>query len=353
MAIDLGTGKTLFARHPDLPLAPASNEKLTVTYTALVELGPGYRFHTEVLSVGHQEGGVWRGNIVLKGFGDPTLTSLGLERLATQLKQQGIVRVDGRVLGDESWFDSLRTAPGWKPSFFHKQSPSLSALTVDRTVYRHRLALQPALAAAGRFRELLRRHGIAAGAAGVGLAPTGSTVLAELDSKPLPDVLRLMDVSSDNFIAELVLKEIGAEANGSGTTASGANVVMNVLAAAGVPLAGVRVVDGSGLSLDDRLTARALSALLVAIWKNLQLRNVVWSSLPVAGISGTLKDRMERRPARGAVRAKTGTTDVASALSGYARRRFAFVVLDNGYPVSWSASRKAQDRFATALAATP
>lgn len=353
IAIDLATGKTVFARNPDLPLVPASNEKLTVTYASLVELGAAYRFHTEVLGHGHQEGSVWHGNLILKGYGDPTLTSLGLERLATQLKQQGIARVDGRVLGDESWFDARRTAPGWKPTFFLRESPPLSALVVDRDVYQHHLALQPALAAAARFRQMLSKHGIATGPVGVGRASPGADALAELDSKPLPAVLRLMDLSSDNFIAELLLKEIGAEAGSGGTTSGGAAVVLHDLGAAGIPLAGVRIVDGSGLSVDDRLTARALAALLLVIWQDAQLRKTVWSSLPVAGVSGTLQDRMQRRPARGAVRAKTGTTDIATALSGYVRDRFAFAVLENGNPVSWWASRKAQDRFASSLAATP
>src|SRR5581483_9900306 len=98
VALDLLSGRTLFARNPDLPLVPASNEKLLVTYGALEALGPTYRFRTEVLGSGHLSGGVWHGNIVLKGFGDPTLTSAGLKRLVAQLKRQGIERVTGRVV---------------------------------------------------------------------------------------------------------------------------------------------------------------------------------------------------------------------------------------------------------------
>jgi D-alanyl-D-alanine carboxypeptidase len=71
----------------------------------------------------------------------------------------------------------------------------------------------------------------------------------------------------------------------------------------------------------------------------------------VAGVDGTLQDRLTRGPAHRLVRAKTGTTDIASALSGFAGRRFAFVVLQNGRPVDWDAARAAQDRFAQALAA--
>lgn len=96
VVVDLRTGRLLFTRNPDLPLAPASNEKLTVTYTALRELGPTYRFRTEVFGRGHQEGTVWHGDVFLKGFGDPTLTSLQVERLATQIAALGITRIDGR-----------------------------------------------------------------------------------------------------------------------------------------------------------------------------------------------------------------------------------------------------------------
>lgn len=353
VAVDLSTGATVFARNPDLPLAPASNEKLTVTYTALVELGADYRFRTQVLGRGSQVGDVWHGNLVLKGYGDPTLSSLELERLATQLKQQGIATIDGRVLGDESWFDGRRTAPGWKAAYFLRESAPLSALVVDGDLHDHHLALDPPLAAAARFRQLLRKHGITTGPPGVGVASQDAQVLAEVDSRPLPAILKLMDVPSDNFIAELLLKEIGAEAGTAGTTAAGAAIVRRALGSAGVPLAGVRIVDGSGLSLADRLTARALTMLLLTIWNDPALRGPVWSALPVSGISGTLDDRMERRPARGVVHAKTGTTDRASALSGFVRDRYAFSVLDNGLPVAGDASRKAQDRFATALASAP
>ena len=348
--MDLATGRTLFARNPDTPLAPASNEKLAVTFTALQHLGATYRFRTEVLGRGRQDGPVWHGDVYLKGFGDPTLSSLGLERLATQLRLAGIARIDGRVLGDESWFDAQRTAPGWKAVFSVNECPPLSALAVDRAVYEHHVARQPALAAAGRFRQVLHKHGIAAGPAGLGRAPEGAYGLAQIESDPLPELIATMDRESDNFIAEELLKAVGAEAGAGGTTAAGAAVVRRDLTAAGIPLAGVRIIDGSGLSLADRLTARALALLLAFAWNDPDLREPLWFALPVAGVSGTLEDRMRHAPARGAVRAKTGTTARASALSGYVRERYVFAVLQNGRPVSAWSARKAQDRFASALA---
>jgi D-alanyl-D-alanine carboxypeptidase/D-alanyl-D-alanine-endopeptidase (penicillin-binding protein 4) len=352
IAIDLATGQTLFRRNADRSLAPASNEKLTVTYAALVELGASYRFRTALLGVGSQEENVWHGDVFLKGYGDPTLTSPELEGLAEQLTELGITRIDGRVLADESWFDAQRTAPGWKAAFFINESPPLSALVVDRGRYDGHTARQPALAAAGQLRRILLRHGITAGAVAAGRAPAGAYGLAQIESEPLPDVLKEMDRDSDNFMAELILKEVGAEAGEAGTTGEGVRIVLRDLADAGVPLAGVRMFDGSGLSLDDRLTARALATLLVVAWNDVDLRNPFWAALPVAGVNGTLEDRMQRAPARGAVRAKTGTTNRASALSGYVRDRYVFAVMQNGWPVSTWSARKAQDRFATTLAST-
>ena len=121
---------------------------------------------------------------------------------------------------------------------------------------------------------------------------------------------------------------------GKGTTAAGAQAVRAVLAEAGIPLTGVRIVDGSGLSPLDRLTTRALASILVAAWNDSRLRPVVWDSLAVAGRSGTLKRRLDRSPAVGTVRAKTGTTAVSSALSGFVGRRFVFSVVQNGSPIS-------------------
>jgi PBP4 family serine-type D-alanyl-D-alanine carboxypeptidase len=176
-----------------------------------------------------------------------------------------------------------------------------------------------------------------------------ATLLGETESATLRNVVAVMDRDSDNFRAEMLLKELGAEAGEGGSSAAGAVVVRRVLAEAGVPLTGVVIADGSGLSLLDRLTATAIARILTSAWADPALRTPFWTALPAAG-SGTLEHRLQDGPAFGAVRAKTGTTNEASALSGYVRDRYAFVVVQNGYPVSATAARKAQDRFATALA---
>jgi serine-type D-Ala-D-Ala carboxypeptidase/endopeptidase (penicillin-binding protein 4) len=351
LAVDLTTGRQLYARNLSLPLIPASNEKLAVTYASLLALGPSFRFSTDVLGEGELDGTLWRGDVVLKGYGDPTLSTLDLLSLASQLRAQGIRRVTGQVIADESFFDTKRMAPGWKPYFFLNESPALSALTVDRGRYKGRATSKPALAAALSFRAALLRAGISvAGRALTGTADSAATPLATIDSVPLTNVLRFMDHESDNFTAEMLLKQLGAGIELQGTTAAGAQAVLELLEEQQIPLTGVRIVDGSGLSRLDRLTTGAVVAMLRSSWLDADLRELLIDALPVAGRSGTLDSRMRGTVAAGRVRAKTGTLNEASALSGYVRRRIAFSVIQNGPGLSVYWARIAQDQFATVLA---
>jgi len=351
LAFDLQTGETLFSEHESLSLAPASNEKLAVTYAALAGLGPEFRIETDVVGRGEQDGATWRGTLLLVGQGDPTLSSRGLASLANQVRAAGITRVTRGVLGDESFFDSRRTAPGWKRWFYVNESPPLSALTVDRARYAGRTSRNPPLSAALLFRAALRRAGVyVVGGAGTGVERGDELPLASLESPPLAAIVKWMDRQSDNFTAELLLKQLGTEIATPGTTASGSAYVAQTLAAVGIPLAGVRIADGSGLSLLDRVTVREQAGILRAAWADPDVRSSFFAALPVAGRSGTLSDRMRRPPARGHVVAKTGSTQQASALSGYVKRRYVFSVVQNGHPVSWTWARRAQDRFATVLA---
>jgi D-alanyl-D-alanine carboxypeptidase/D-alanyl-D-alanine-endopeptidase (penicillin-binding protein 4) len=350
MALDLGTGVVLFAHNAAAPFVPASNEKLPVAYAALVQLGPSFRFKTEVRAEGVlSKDGTLSGDLVLKGYGDPTLSSLQLKRLALRLSRLGVNRVTGAVVGDESFFDSQRTVAGWKTSFYMEESPPLSALTVDRAVVGRHLARLPAYAAAKRFRQELIADGIAVGGrpeVGTG----GRRLLATVLSQPLGTILHAVDADSDNFTAELLLKELGAVAVGKGTSEAGAAVVEEVLAKQGIPLAGVRIVDGSGLSSFDRLTPQAIVRIFERIWQSPALRPHLVGSLAVAGESGTLIHRLTEPLTRGRVIGKTGTTDLASVLSGIVGDRYAFSVIENGAPVPFWTAREAQDRFVRLLA---
>jgi D-alanyl-D-alanine carboxypeptidase/D-alanyl-D-alanine-endopeptidase (penicillin-binding protein 4) len=353
VVVDLSTGRVVYAHNAALPLQPASNEKLAVTYAALTALGPAFRIETDVLGEGAQAGARWNGDLVLKGFGDPTLTSADLTALARQVRADGITTVSGGVLGDESWFDARRTAPGWKASFYIDESPPLSALIVNRGLVGRFTSHNPALSAAQLFTKALARAGVhVAGAASLGTADDAAVDLASVDSPTLASMVHRMDQVSDNFTAEMLVKELGAVQADAGTTAAGMGVIRAQLVDAGVPLAGVRLVDGSGLSLLDRVTASELVSLLHVMWSDPTMQPELLAALPLAGRTGTLHDRMRGTAAAGVVRAKTGTTDNSTALSGFVGDRYVFSVVVNGFPVSWTWSRIAEDRFATALAAS-
>ena len=342
LAVDLATGRVVYAHRAENALLPASNEKLVVTYAALEALGPAFRMQTSVLGEGLLgPAGVWSGNLVLKGGGDPTLDRAGLARLAENVRAAGVRRVTGSLVADESWFDSRRSGPGWRPGFVPFESQALSALAIA--------GVDDSLGTAALFRVALSRAGVRVD------GPTkraygGGWPLAVRWSPPLAEILRHMDVVSDNFTAELVLKQLGAVVARQGTTAAGAQVVRTVLAAHAVPLAGVRIADGSGLSGLDRMTPKALVTVLQRGWADREIRSVLFGVLPVSGRDGTLEDRMDRPPARGNVRAKTGTLNGVSALSGYVRERYAFAILVNAPGLSPSTAHAAQDRFATVLA---
>jgi serine-type D-Ala-D-Ala carboxypeptidase/endopeptidase (penicillin-binding protein 4) len=352
VVVDLQTGRLVFAHNARLPLRPASNEKLGTTYAALTALGPSFRIETDVLGDGQSTGTTWQGDLVLKGYGDPALSFAQLESLARQVAAAGIKHVSGRVLGDESWFDTRRTGLGWKAQFYLHESPALSALIVNRGWTGRYETARPALTAARVFRSDLRRAGVTVhGGAALGVAAAQAVQLADVESAPLAALVRHMDVYSDNFYAEMLLKEIGAVQGTGGSATAGLAVSRRLLAAAGVHLAGVRTVDGSGLSRLDRWTPAGLASLLQTMWQDPDLRPYLVAALPLAGETGTLDHRMRTGPARGLVRAKTGTTDNASSLSGFVGDRFVFSILENGSPVRTLDAEASQNRFAQLLAA--
>jgi D-alanyl-D-alanine carboxypeptidase/D-alanyl-D-alanine-endopeptidase (penicillin-binding protein 4) len=347
IAVDLETGTVLYAHNDMKPIVPASNEKLPIAWAALVRLGPAYRFHTELYGVGSRTGATWEGDLVLKGFGDPTLATSDLAGLAFKVKSLGITTVTGRIRGDESFYDRRRGVPSWKYGFLGIESPPLSALVVDRAFGWP--ALSPPLLAAKALTAELAEAGVrVTGRPGLGRAPAAAIALAPDRSVQLAEILRFMDHESDNFTAELLLKQLAAAAGNLGTTAGGGAIVRQTMKQAGIPVTGVHIADGSGLSPADRLTTAALVGILEAAWSDPAVRGPFVRSLAVAGASGTMRNRLPQL--KGVVRAKTGTTDLACSLSGFVADRVAFVIVQNGSPVAYWVARQAQDRFVTLLA---
>lgn len=130
IVFDRTSSRFVYHHNAGIGLLPASNEKLPVAVTALTRLGEATNIPTVVLRDGLVgRGGVLHGRIVLKGYGDPALNGDKVARLAQDVAAAGIVRVTGAIVGDESYFDTMRVAPGWKSTFYKEESPPLSAPT--------------------------------------------------------------------------------------------------------------------------------------------------------------------------------------------------------------------------------
>jgi D-alanyl-D-alanine carboxypeptidase/D-alanyl-D-alanine-endopeptidase (penicillin-binding protein 4) len=351
IAVDLRTGQTIYSLNSDRGLLPASAEKLSVSFTALHVLGPQFRFRTELVGKGFRSGRTWKGDLFLVGYGDPTLDTRDLDRLARRFADTGMRRVSGRVFGDDTFFDSRRDAAGWKAEYLGIESRPLSALSVAGT---HLIGVNgSAIAASRAFTAALQKRGIAvSGRSGARRAPGEAVQIAFDLSERLANVVQHMNADSDNFVAEMILKQLGATAAERGSTAAGARVVRATLRDAAIPLDGVRIADGSGLSHYDRSTVTALADIVRAGAADPRIGRVFVASLAIAGESGTLRNRLSTRPTRGRVRAKTGTTNRASALVGLVGTRYAFAILHNGRPVPYWTARAAQDRFVTVLASS-
>ncbi len=326
-------GQVIFQHNAQMPVVPASNMKLLTATALLDKLGAGYRFTTKVLASAPPVQGVVHGNLYLLGGGDPLLrlpsfaavvpggdpVFTNVTRLVTLLKADGVRQVTGSIVGDDGRYDMLRQVPGW-PSRYAAEGDvgPLSALGIDDGFATAGAPVPvwapPEVQSAGVLTKLARAaHIVVKGAPAGGAVPAGATVLAQLVSPPLEQILGEVLRESDNTAMELLTKELGLQLRGVGSTAAGTSVVRDDLAADGLPLHGFTNEDGSGLSRSDRVTC----SLLVAVLERSGPDGLLVRDLPVAGVSGTLANQLGGTAAAARVRAKTGTLDGVRALSGW------------------------------------
>ena len=347
---DPQTGATLFSSGGSKPRLLASNMKMFTTATALFQLGPDFQFETALVAVGAFTGGVVEGDLVLVGGGDPSLTRQGIGRLVAEARAAGLDRVTGRLLYDQSIFDRRHAIPqaGIGGGRFSELG-RLSGLSFESGRPR-----DPARSAALTAIELLRKRGVSVSKktirTNVSEKPGTSVEVADVTSSPLAQIARSTNVFSINFYAEMLVKSIGAQANGIGSTAGGMAEIQEFAAAAGGTLRGE---NGSGLSRIDRASPRSVVALLDHMLDSEPNVREAWlASLAVAGRSGTLASRMRGTAAQDNCFGKTGTITGVSALSGYCDvgdgRLIAFSILQS--KVSVTRAHVAQDRIAALIA---
>jgi D-alanyl-D-alanine carboxypeptidase/D-alanyl-D-alanine-endopeptidase (penicillin-binding protein 4) len=216
----------------------------------------------------------------------------------------------------------------------------------------------PALYLGHTLRRLLEVRGVKfAGRVRSGTVPQGARLVHVAQSESLGEIVRRLNKSSNNFVAEQLLKTLGAHAKGApGSWPKGIEAVEEFLADAGIPRGAYLMKNGSGLNDTNRFSARQLVTLLRAMWARFPLHAEYVASLPVAGRDGTIRWRMEGSEAQGRLRAKTGTLENVTSLSGYVetagRRTLAFAILVNDFPGRASGAVRAVDAIGAALAAS-
>jgi len=429
----LETGKILFEENGSKLLRPASNMKLYTVAAALDLLSPDYRFVTSVYAAARPDAaGILHGDLTIYGRGDPSIAARfnsgdyfkGINELASQIAAAGVKRVEGDLVGDETYFTGPRYGSGWNwEDLQWWYGAEVSALTVNDNALD--LLVKPGSAvgapgvittgppdpllaivnrvvtgAKGSKRELALHRGLGADvleihgsiplddrgyAAGVGIShpgllfvyllrsslaqrgviftgklrtvpapayangpatsrPAGLIEIASMQSPPLSLIAAQTLKPSQNLYTELILRTLGRvvppSLNSSDTTRTsedaGLEIVKTFLKEAGVNTSGLALTDGSGLSRNDMITAEASVQLLTYMGRH-RYAGVFREALPIAGVDGTLRNRMKGTPAENNVRAKTGSLSSAASLAGYLTtaggENLVFSIMVNNYPV--------------------
>lgn len=401
--ISLKTGESIYKFNSDLPLIPASNMKLITSAASLALLKPEYKFKTIVYGSNNFNMGKLQGNLYLKGFGDPDLTTERLWRMVKKLKNTGIKEISGDIIADESYFDSKEISSGWKTKQYGDSAYSarISALSVNRNTVEvwlrggekngekgiitlependffqiennvvtggifPRIVISRMLTSDGKNKiiikgnipirfhsevnkinldnpglytgyvlaRILKKEGIQIqGQVKKGITPLNALELVRSNSRTLSAIVYDFNKHSVNIIGEILLKNLGAVYRGvPGTTENGADVVKrNFLdKISGADTSGFRMVDGSGLSPLNRVSAGIFVNVMKYMYNNFSLQSDYMASLPVSGADGTLRKRTKKTSGERKFRAKTGYINNVSCLSGY-------TVSINGEPIAFS-----------------
>ncbi len=303
--------------------APASNQKLFTVITLLDLLGPEFRYATTISGTSRlAANGTMNGSLVLRGSGDPTLTISDLRAMAKRLHAQGLRHVSGHLIIDDSRYSHTTRVSGWKRKFVPVESGTIDAFSVDDNQWRGGSAFDrdPTLDNARLWRAALRKaHISVAGSIRVEVAPGG---LQRLLTHRSPDLAAITDdtlTNSINFNAEMMLREAGAQRSGYGSPATGVAAVKAVAGQLGLPIGTLH--DGSGLSYTDREAPATVVRWLTTLKTSMPFYDTVYFALPLSCDTGTLVGRMCGSTLRGRVRAKTGTLNHHTALSGYTTTR--------------------------------
>jgi D-alanyl-D-alanine carboxypeptidase/D-alanyl-D-alanine-endopeptidase (penicillin-binding protein 4) len=375
----------------DVSVNPASTMKLVTTYAALEMLGPTHQWKTEFFTDGILNNGVLRGNLYLKGGGDPKLNMEKLWLLMRDLRANGVQQVTGDLVLDRSHFilpqlpvfnddgndenkpflvkpDSLMinlkalrfVARNDSGKVLVSVEPPIASIHIDNQVKvlasnkcTGDMRYNPVTQADGSitvvvngqlgegcssqtYLSLLDHPTYAAGAVRaiwqelggtilgkdrVDVVPGNAKLLAKAFSPDLAEIIRDINKFSNNTMAQQLFLSLGAkfrnEADGDDAKAA-QRVVRQWLAKKGITAPHLVMENGSGLSRAERVSAREMATLLQAAWRSPYAAEFM-SSLPLAGMDGTMRKRLKTTQMRGEAHIKTGTLNTVRAIAGFSR----------------------------------
>jgi serine-type D-Ala-D-Ala carboxypeptidase/endopeptidase (penicillin-binding protein 4) len=305
---DVGTGKALERHQDERALVPASTTKVVSTYALLKTLKPDFTLETEVW--GDLKDGVVQGDLVFKGDGDPLFTSERIWLLAQNLRKLGLQRVTGSIRLDQSAFDGQREPQGWENTTANTL-PAVWALSVNfNRDEEGRLVADAERHSRDTIHRILQEAGIAIEGKPAPAAPPRK--LLAWTSPPLRALVLDINKWSTNFMIEMLVRKFGA-----GSWPRGVRRVQDFYQSAfALGPDAVRITDGSGLSKDNRLSARTLAIILRGAYHDFEVGPEFVSSLKIIG-GEPWKLKVKDANLTRRVRVKTGHLDRVTSLCGY------------------------------------
>jgi D-alanyl-D-alanine carboxypeptidase/D-alanyl-D-alanine-endopeptidase (penicillin-binding protein 4) len=364
---DLTADSFLWGYNSQKVMRPASTQKVLTAISALSIIGAQHEIKTRTYYTGSiAEDGTLSGDLYVVGDFDPMYSHADLKELARAIRDAGIKRVSGKIYGDASMKNADLYGNGWcwddVPS---KYQPYHCALMVERGreypnfgTYSKSASFHPAAHFVYALGHELKNLGITGVSAAI--VPYGTTdypgggTLCHTKTRTIEQVLQRMLKNSDNYHAEAVFYQLANAAKSKNCSwKDGAQQVESVIRKAGASTVSLEVADGSGVSLYNYVTPDIEVALLRYAYKNPSIYQPFYAALPIAGVDGTLDERMKTGNAYRNVHAKTGTVEGVSALAGYVTASnghlLAFSIIVNGTLTS-KVARDYQDRICQELA---
>lgn len=317
---DLKSGKTIAALNESKPLIPASIMKSVTIGTLLEKVGANYKYKTPVFYTGNLKDNIITGNLIVSASGDPSINTSNaphtrdfVAEIVDALNKLQVKRIDGEIIVDEEEWPGPAVNPTWATGDLpHAYGTGTHGFNFEDNASGKKSVANPAATFKSRLISSLAKSGIEVGRDSVEIVGKKHH-LGTHSSETIDEIMRSCMMRSDNQFAEAMLRLVGKEYGGEGSTKKGASEMMSFWKNHHANMTGVNIVDGSGLSRTNRVTANFMADVLKRLYKNPYYA----SFFPLAGQEGTLKKFLADTPLAGYIALKTGSMNGIQCYAGY------------------------------------